>query len=127
MKTILVDAVHTLVSADGIVNTKLFNLLEAFPNNKIILTNANDEQMLKQGFEKLPYKVFSLKHNPDKSEVSYYKIMFKTLELKAEETIYFDHNIIAVNNAQKVGIKSMLYVDDSSSLINLERFIKQNL
>ena len=45
MKTILVDARNTFVTEDGI-NKDIQNLLDAFPNQKIIVTNANDEQLI---------------------------------------------------------------------------------
>ena len=41
-------------------------MLDEFPNTKIILTGANDEQFKKFGLDKMPYKVFTLKHDPEK-------------------------------------------------------------
>jgi hypothetical protein len=45
MKTILVDANHTLV-VDGVLFQAMYELLETYPNPKIILTNANDEEKI---------------------------------------------------------------------------------
>jgi hypothetical protein len=45
MKTILVDAVHAFVIKDEGIFQPMYTLLETYLNPKIILTNANDEQM----------------------------------------------------------------------------------
>ena len=101
-KTILVDAVYTFVieSEEGF---KIFNemrdLLKTFPNRKIILTGANDEQMEMFGLNKMPYEVFTLKHSPEKTDPNYFKLMLEHFNLNANEVIYFEHNskIILVN------------------------------
>ena len=67
MKTILVDAVDTFVIEGDGVFQPMFDLLEKYPNRKIILTNANDEQVVEFGLINLPYEMFTLKHNPDKN------------------------------------------------------------
>ena len=43
MKTILVDARNTFILKDGI-NQEMKTLLDTYPNRKIILTNANEEE-----------------------------------------------------------------------------------
>jgi len=43
-------------------------LLDSFSNKKIILTNANEEEKEKFGIVDMPYPVFSLSHNPNKTE-----------------------------------------------------------
>ena len=69
MKTILVDAVDAFVIEDN-GHFKIFaemqKSLETFPNRKIILTGANDEQFKQFGLDKMPWEVFTLKHNPEK-------------------------------------------------------------
>lgn len=44
MKTFFVDAVDTFVIEGEGIFQPLFDLLEQYPNRKIILTNANDKQ-----------------------------------------------------------------------------------
>jgi len=72
MKTILVDAVDCFVieKEDGTFHIfkEIQDLLENFPNKKIILTGANDEQSKKFGLDKMPWEVFTLKHNPEKNK-----------------------------------------------------------
>lgn len=58
MKTILVDAVDTFVIEGKGVYQPMFKLLEEYPNRKIILTNANDEQMVPLALTNLPYELF---------------------------------------------------------------------
>ena len=71
MKTIFVDAVDCFVSDTGEIYREMNELLETYPNKKIILTGANDEQFKKFGLNKMPYEVFSLKHDPEKTDPSY--------------------------------------------------------
>lgn len=77
MKTILVDAVNTFVIKDKGIFEAMHNLLEEYPNRKIILTGANDEQMEAFGLNDMPYEVFTLKHRPEKTDPKYYEIMLK--------------------------------------------------
>jgi hypothetical protein len=50
MKTILVDAVDCFVSTEGKIFREMQDLLDTYPNKKIILTGATDDR-----FEKLGY------------------------------------------------------------------------
>ena len=129
MKTILVDAVHCFVSAEGIIFDEMYKLLETYPNKKIILTGANDEQFKKFGLDKMPYEVFSLKHNPEKTNPEYYNILLKKFNLDAKEVIYFEHNLDAVKSAQSVGIKTYYYYydNDIKDLEKLKEFLDNNL
>ncbi|NIP27912.1 hypothetical protein GWN26_13265, partial [Candidatus Saccharibacteria bacterium] len=49
MKTILVDAIDAFVIVGEGIFQNMYDLLEQYPNKKIILTGANDEQMEKFG------------------------------------------------------------------------------
>ena len=85
MKTILLYAVDCFVIEENNsfkIFEKMYDLLEKFPNKKIILTNANDEQIKKFNLDKIPYEVFTLKHNPDKPNPKYYETMLQKLDLK---------------------------------------------
>ena len=126
MKTILVDAVNTLIIEGQGVFTEMHELLETFPNQKIILTNANDEQMIQFGLDKAPYQVFSLKHNPDKTDPKYYEIMLETLKLNKEEVIYFEHNGQAVASARSQGINTYHYDPEKKDLVALAEFLREN-
>ena len=120
MKTILVDAVNMfIVKGEGIFQA-MHDMLETFPNKKIILTNANDEQIKTFGLDNVPYPVFTLKHNPDKPNPEYFKTMLGQFGLKVEDVVYFEHNMDAVKSAESVGIKSYHYDMDKKDLESLK-------
>lgn len=127
MKTILVDAVNALVIEGKGIFREMYDLLETFPNRKIILTGANDEQFKKFGLDKMPYEVFTLKHNPEKTEPKYYKIMLEHFGLGKNDVIYFENKIEAVKSAQSVGIKSHHYDPEKKDLKALKEFLTTNL
>ncbi|HRY59993.1 MAG TPA: HAD-IA family hydrolase [Patescibacteria group bacterium] len=125
-KTILVDAWETLVNENGLFD-EMHNLLEDYLNKKIVLTNANDEEFKKLGFDKIPYEIFTLKHNPEKSEPEYYKTLLKHFNLEPQDVIYFEHSPDAVKSAQSIGINTYFYDKDKRDLIDLKKFINSNL
>lgn len=102
-------------------------LLEQYPNKKIIVTGANDEQMKTFGLIDMPYEVFTLRHNPDKSDPKYYELMLKHFGLSKEDVIYFEHAPAAVQSAQSVGITSYFYDENKKDLAVLKKFLDQNL
>ena len=130
MKTILVDAVDGFVieTENGFqIFKEMHNLLETFSNRKIILTGANDEQYKKFGLDKMPYEVFTLKHNPEKTDPKYFEKMLRHFGLSKDETVYFEHNPEAVKSAESVGIKSCYYDPEKKDLVALKKFITDNL
>lgn len=126
MKTILVDAVDAFVIEGKRIYKPLHDLLEKYPNRKIILTNANDEQMVEFGLTNLPYELFTLKHNPDKTEPKYFETMLKHFNLKTENVVYFEHNPEAVKSAESVGIISYYYDPEKKDMDALKLFLDNN-
>ena len=130
MKTILVDAVDAFViESEGSfeIFKEMHDLLETFPNRKIILTGANDEQFKKFGLDKMPYEVFTLKHNPEKTDPKYFETMLEHFGLSKDEVVYFEHNPEAVKSAESVGIKSYHYDPEKKDLVALKNFLTENL
>jgi HAD superfamily hydrolase (TIGR01509 family) len=127
MKTILVDAVDAYVIEGQGIFQEMHTLLETFPNRKIVLTGANDQQFTEFGLDKVPFELFTLKHNPEKTDPTYYKKMLVHFGLKAEDVIYFEHNPEAVKSAQSVGIKSYYYDPSKKDLEALKEFLVSNL
>jgi len=127
MKIILVDAVDTFIVEGKGVYQPMFELLEKYPNRKIVLTNANDEQMVPFTLTNLPYELFTMKHNPDKTDPKYFVEMFRHFNLKTEDVVYFEHNLDAVKSAELLGIISYHYDSDKKDLISLKRFLDENL
>lgn len=130
MKTILVDAVYAFVIEEA-GSFKIFNemykLLESFPNRKILLTGVNDEQFKKFGLDKMPYEVFTLKHDPEKTDPEYYRKMLKHFGMTKDDVVYFEHNSGAVESARSVGIKTHFYDADKKDLKSLKTFLTANL
>lgn len=126
MKTILVDAVGTFVIEGVGMYQPMFELLEKYPNKKIILTNANDEQLIPFGLVNLPYEMFTMKHNPDKVDPIYFETMLKQYNLTTDDVIYFEHNPDAVKSAKSVGISSYFYDADKKDLDGLKTFLDNN-
>jgi FMN phosphatase YigB (HAD superfamily) len=127
MKTILVDAVYCIVSPEGEIFQEMHKLLETYPNKKIILTGANDEQFIKFRLDKMPYEVFTLKHNPEKTDPLYYTKMLEHFNLAAGEVVYFEHNIDAVKSAESGGINTYFYNDEVKDLNSLKEWLDKNL
>lgn len=127
MKTILVDAIYTFVSNEGEMSRPLFELLEAYPNRKILLTGGDDAQVEKWKLKSMPYEFFTLKHNPDKSDPKYYETMFAHFGLRADEVVYFEHDIDAVKSAESAGITAYHYDEKEKDLLSLKEFLDENL
>ena len=127
MKTILVDAINCFVIEGEGIFEEMQTLLDGYPNTKIILTGASDEQMKKFGLDKMPYPVFSLKHDPEKADPSYFDKMLRHFNLEAGGVIYFEHDIGAVKSAQSVGIKTFHYDHVKKDLEGLKVFLDENL
>ena len=127
MKTILVDAVNAFVIEGEGVCKEMHKLLETYPNRKIILTGANNKQMVEFGLNDMPYEVFSLSHNPEKTDPNYYEKMLEHFNLKMSDVIYFENKPEAVKSAQSVGITTFHYDPVKKDLVSLKQFIDQNL
>ena len=124
MKVILVDAWNTFVKNNEI-DISLHSFLDRFKNKKIILTNANDKQLIEFGIINMPYEVFSLSNNPNKSDVNYYKTLINKFNFKIENLLYIEHNIDAVNSAKSIGIKTHHYIESENYKMN--EFILKNI
>lgn len=129
MKTILVDAAFTFTIDTGGtfgIFEELHTLLETFPNRKIVVTNANDEQMVKFGLVDLPYELYSLKHDPDKVDPVYFKKLLEHFGLSSNDVVYFEHDPNAVKSAESVGITSYFYDAEKKDLEALKDFLAKN-
>ncbi|MCA9380611.1 HAD-IA family hydrolase, partial [Candidatus Dojkabacteria bacterium] len=112
---------------DGKIFEEMYTLLDKFPNPKIILTNANDEEIKNLGLVDLPYELYTLKHNPDKTDPEYFRTLLKDKNLKPEDCVYFEHTPEAVESAQTFGIVSYFYDDIQKDLESLQKFLEKNL
>ncbi len=125
-KIILVDAWNTFVTAEGIFE-EMKLMLDGFDNKKIILTNANEEEQEKFGMKDLPYPLFTLAHNPNKTDAEYYKKMLNHFSLSPEKVVYFEHNENAVISARSIGITTFHYNKETRNLEDVRKFLRENL
>lgn len=127
MKTIFVDAVYCFSSDTGEIERGVYDLLETFPNKKVIVTGADDEQLKKFGLDRMPYEVFTLKHTPEKTDPKYFEIMLMHFGLKKEDVIYFEYNPEAVASAESLGITAYHYDSEKKDLESLKNFLIENI
>ena len=127
MKTILVDAINGLIRKDGSIVKPMYELLESYPNEKIALTGANDEQFRQFKLDQSPYEVFTLKHDPEKTDPQYFTTLLKTYNLTADDVVYFEHKMDAVKSAESVGITTYFYDHTKEDMAALKRFLDENL
>lgn len=127
MKTILVDAINGFVLEDGSILEPMYELLESYPNKKLVLTGANDEQFKHFKLDQVPYEVFTLKHNPEKTDPEYFKMLLENYGLTADDVIYFEHNPEATKTAQSVGITTYFYDHTKEDMVALKQFFDENL
>ncbi len=123
----MVDAWNTFVTKDGVFQ-EMKQLLDKFDNKKIILTNANDEEKQEYGIVDMPYEVFGLSHNPDKTDPEFYRKMLDHFSLSSQDVVYFEHNTEAVESAKLAGIQAVYHYDkDKKDLVGLEKFLTANI
>ncbi len=105
----------------------MHQILEKFPNKKIILTNADEEKQKEFGLVNLPYEMFTQNFNPLKTNPDFYKTFLKEYNLTVEEVIYFEHDENAVKSAKSLWILTYHYDKDKKDLEALEKFLKENV
>jgi HAD superfamily hydrolase (TIGR01509 family) len=127
MKTILVDAMGAFVIEGEGVFKRMYELLETFPNRKIILTGAKYEKFKELGLGNMPYALFTLEHDPEKTNPKYYEKVLELFGLSKNDVIYFEHNENAVKSAQSVGINTYYYDNDKKDLATLKDFLINSL
>lgn len=105
----------------------MHEMLETYPNRKILLTGANDEQYKTFGLDQMPYEVFTLKHDPEKTDSAYYKRCLEHFSLTPSDVVYFEHNPAAVESARSLDIPTHFYDDDKKDIQALKEFLDSNL
>lgn len=127
MKTILVDAINTFVIKGEGIDQEIYDMLESFPNRKIVVTNADEDRLMEPDFLEVPYEIFTLSNDPNKSDPEYYRMMLAQLMLSTDEVIYFEHNPEAIESAESVGITTYQFDPEERDLASLKDFLTSNL
>lgn len=123
---LLIDALDTFIIEDSGIFQEMYILLETYKNPKLILINADDEQLVTFELVNLPYDLFTLKHKPNKTSVQYFEKMLKHYNLQANEVLYFEHDKEAVKTAQSIGIVTYHYDASKKDLDGLKIFLDNN-
>lgn len=127
MKTILVDGISGLISKDGTLHKEMHELLETYPNPKLVLTGANDEQWKQFNLDISPYEVFTLKHDPEKTDPKYFEILLDKYNITARQVVYFEHSPEAAKTAESLGIHTYFYDDTKQDISALKVFLDSAL
>ena len=118
---------QTFVDEETGVFKEMYELLETYPNPKIVLSMAPDDLMEEWGLNDLPYECHTSKLDPKKTESLFYAQVLEKYNLTTEEVIYFEHNEEAVKVAESLGITSYYYDPEKKDLEALKTFIDSNL
>jgi valyl-tRNA synthetase len=125
-KTILVDAVGTLINSNESkdiesysLNNVLAEYLSRLANKIIVVTNATDESLsaIDELLRDYKFEIYTLHKNPDKSESEYFEKLISNFNLKSKNIIYIDHKDKNVNAAVKAGILNSLVSDSNEHRI----------
>jgi FMN phosphatase YigB (HAD superfamily) len=127
MKTILVDGISGLIHKNGTLFAEMYDLLEQYPNPKLVLTGANDKQWKEFNLDVSPYEVFTLKHNPEKTDSAYFNILLEKYGLEKDDVVFFEHNEEAAKTAESLGIKTYFYDHTKRDLAALKTFLDSSL
>ncbi|MBS3099248.1 HAD-IA family hydrolase [Candidatus Pacearchaeota archaeon] len=109
IEAILVDAINCLISKDGKLNEELAKFLEATKTKIIVTTNADSEKIMPL-LKDYKFEIFSLMKKPEKSNPEYFKKLLEKYKFDKNKIIYFDHKTENIFAAEKLGIKSELYL-----------------
>jgi FMN phosphatase YigB (HAD superfamily) len=78
------------------------------------------------GLDKMPYEVFTLKHDPEKADPKYFETALKHFNLTSSDVVYFEHNQDAEKRAESAGIKTHYYDPGTKDLTALKSFLSEN-
>ena len=71
--------------------------------------------------------MFTLKHNPEKTDPAYFTKLLDQYGLTKNDVVYFEHNEDAAKSARSVGIPTLFYDEHKQNLIELKEFLTANL
>lgn len=74
----------------------------------------------------MPYEIFTLKHNPEKTDGGYYEKFLEQYNIQAERCFYIEHNKEAAEKAKKLGIETLLFDKEKRDLEEVMKFLQNN-
>ena len=54
---------------------------------------------------RMPYEMFSLAHEPNKTDPEYFKVLFDQFSITADDVVYIEHTKEVIPVAEGLGIK----------------------
>jgi hypothetical protein len=75
----------------------------------------------------MPYQIFSLDHQPDKTDPEYFVKMLAILWLSPEDLVYFERNSTSVAAGKSVWIRTYHYDIEKRDIAALQEFITINM
>lgn len=127
MKTILVDIIDTFLTKEEGIVAPIHDLLEEYPNRKILVTRAPEDLMKIWEMDNLPYEVWSSKGDPKKNDSEFYRKLLTHFRLNPNDVVYIEHNPDAVETAESVGILTHYYDRHERDIDALWDFLDANL
>lgn len=131
MKTLLVDAVRTIISSDKEytidtwwLNKDLADYLITLNNCRIIVvTNAPDLKFAKiqRYLADYDFEIYSLENNPWKTDPEFFKKLLQDKKINASDCFYLDHKQENLEAAVMNGIEWVLYVNNEQMIPILQQ------
>ena len=105
--TILCDLIGTFADKKGNIYQDINELLKTFPQQKILLTSATNQQLKEFKLTNMPYPIYTTEHTIEKNSPEYYKKLLKQFNLTPQEVIYIERKPEAIETAKQLGIKTI--------------------
>lgn len=131
MKTLLVDAVRTIISSDKEytidtwwLNKDLADYLKTLNDCRIIVvTNALGLKLAKiqRYLSDYSFEIYSLENNPWKTDPEYFKKLLWDKRIKASNCFYFDHKQENLYAAAANHIEWVLYLNNEQIIPILQQ------
>lgn len=131
MKTLLVDAVRTIITSDAEYNYDTWwlnkDLADFLKNTKdirfIVVTNAPWIKLDKiiRYLSDYAFEIYSLNKNPWKTQVEYRTKLMNEKSLNSSDCFYFDHKQENLDAAKQVGIEWVLYLNNEQIIPLLQQ------
>ena len=131
MKTLLVDAVRTIITSDKEytidtwwLNKDLADYLTTLNNCRtIVVTNAPGSKLAKiqRYLSDYDFEIYSLENNPWKTDPEFFKKLLQDKQIEASDCFYFDHKQENLEAAIMNGIEWVLYVNNEQVIPILQQ------
>ena len=125
MMTLLIDAIHCLISSDEegtlesrTLNTELAEHLKNLNRTVIVVTDVwwDNYKKVRELLSDYNFETFTLENSPKKENPDYFDHLLMYYGLAEEECIYLDHAQENLDAAQELGIQGELFVNNKQAI-----------